>query len=754
GVLLLSGEAGGGKTRILRAAREAARGAGFLVLEGACFEADRAEPYAPLLDLLHAFLAATSPAVVAHAFAPAAPELLTVFPELRPLFPEVAGRVALDPEQDRRRLFHALASTLHALARTQPLVIIVEDVHWSDDATLDLLLHLGRGLAGHPLVLALSYRSDEVGPRLAGVLSALDRARVAAEVSLARLDAAEVAAMVRAIFGEGAALGDAFVASLHALTDGNPFFVEEVLKALVVAGDLAPEADGGWRARPLERVHVPRTAVEAVRRRLSGLSEAARNVASMAAVAGRRFDFALIQTLTGLDERTLLGLVRELVDAQLVVEESADLIAFRHALTREAIYAELLARERVLLHREVAGALERLGGGAPDAYVDALAYHTYEAGDWPRAGPRAPVRAGPRARDARRVRRRPRRVLRRRRRGARRRPARGRVERAARPRDALGRPRLRPRRRVPPRGARARPRHGRRVPRREQPEPGRQLARQPRAARAGAAPPPGGAPPLRAPRRRARRRRDRRPPRHDVPHRGRAARGGGRVRARDRSLRRAGRPARPRAGAGGARAVERLLPGLADDGRAGPRRRRCPGHRAPGPARPRHRLARRRGLLPLRARRVLRLARRLPPRPAARAQRARHRGGAGAPRVAGGRAPHPRHRRHGAAGAGRGDRPARARARRRRSRASRSCAARRSRRSAASTMPTPRSAPPPRRPRRSARRRCAGARTPRARPCSSASAAASRRAPCSTPPARPSTSSPPTSPTMHSAPRS
>lgn len=384
-VLLLSGEAGVGKTRILRTMLDEARAAGFLALQGACFEADRAEPYAPLLDLVRAHLTATSPAVVAHAFAPAARELRALFPELGPVFPEAGAGISLDPEQDRRRLFHTLSLTLHALGRTQPVLLVVEDVHWSDDAMLDLLVHLSRGLAGHPVVLALSYRSDEVGPRLAAFLSALDRSRTAVEVALARLSLGEVSAMVRAIFGDDAGFGDDFVAALHALTDGNPFFAEEVLKALVVAGDVAPTGTGGWRARPLERVRVPRTAVEAVRRRLSGLDAPARDVASVAAVAGRRFDFALLQTLTDLDERALLGRVRELVDAQLVVEESADRFAFRHALTREAIYAELLARERVLLHKEVAGALERLGAGSPDAYVDALAHHTFEAGDWPRA---------------------------------------------------------------------------------------------------------------------------------------------------------------------------------------------------------------------------------------------------------------------------------------------------------------------------------------------------------------------------------
>src|SRR5262249_22463169 len=252
------------------------------------------------------------------------------------------------------------------------------------DATLDLIFHLARSHAAQPVVVALTYRPEEVGERLGRLISDLERAQLAAELPVERLSRDDVASMLHAIFGPGDDLGDAFVASLHGLTEGNPFFVEETLKALIIAGDLMPTGDG-WRARSLERVHVPRTAVEAVRRRLAALTVPARAVASTAAVAGRRFDFELLQTLTHHDERELLSLVKELIAAQLVVEESADRFAFRHALTREAIYAELLVRERVALHREIAAALEVANADALDSVVEALEYHAWEAGDWTRA---------------------------------------------------------------------------------------------------------------------------------------------------------------------------------------------------------------------------------------------------------------------------------------------------------------------------------------------------------------------------------
>jgi DNA-binding CsgD family transcriptional regulator len=384
-VALIVGEAGVGKTRLLRTSIEEARAAGFFVLNGACFEAERTIPYAPLLDLVRLFATTSSSAVVGHVLAPAAAELTAIFPELRVLLPDATPSVTADPESDRRRLFHALAQAITALARTQPVMLAFEEVHWSDDASLELIFHLARSHASQQVIIALTYRSEEISPRLSRLIADLERARLVVDLPVTRLGRDDVGAMLRAIFGPHENLGPEFIHLLHGLTEGNPFFVEETLKALLIAGDLTPAAGGGWNARPLERVRVPRTAVEAVRRRLDALSQPARDVASIAAVAGRRFDFNLLQSLTQHDERSMLALVKELITAQLVVEETADRFAFRHALTREAIYAELLARERVALHRHVADAIENQHADSPDGIVEALAYHSWEAGEWHRA---------------------------------------------------------------------------------------------------------------------------------------------------------------------------------------------------------------------------------------------------------------------------------------------------------------------------------------------------------------------------------
>jgi DNA-binding CsgD family transcriptional regulator/tetratricopeptide (TPR) repeat protein len=403
-VALIAGEAGVGKSRLVAEAQALAGRLGFHALQGNCFETDRALPYAPLLDMLRAFCAARPAAEIARAAGPSLPELARLLPELATLLPDSPSAPVppSDPEQEKRRRFEALAQFLLRQAAPQdahdgtPIVMIVEDLHWSDDASLEFLLFLARRIAAQPLLLALTYRSDEIGADLAHFLAGLDRERLAAEVVLSRLTVAEVDALIRAIFGQAGPVRAEFLDAVYGLTEGNPFFIEEILKALVAAGEIF-YTSGAWSRKPLHELHIPRTVQDALQRRTQGLSEPARQVLTLAAVAGRRFDFTLLQHLAGHDERDLLRLIKELIAAQLVVEESDERFAFRHALTRQAVYAQLLARERKSLHRLIAETIEGLHDGAIDpwprehpdpghvALLAELAYHFYEAAAWEKA---------------------------------------------------------------------------------------------------------------------------------------------------------------------------------------------------------------------------------------------------------------------------------------------------------------------------------------------------------------------------------
>ena len=282
------------------------------------------------------------------------------------------------------------------LARERSLLILVEDLHWSDEASLELLLYLIRRTAATPLALLLTYRGDERGAALSRFLAEIDRERIATELVLQPLGLPQVEQQVRAILDLPRPAGTAFVRALHGLTGGNPFFVEEVLRALIAAGDIYPSHEG-WHRKPLDQLRVPRSVEDAVQRRSALLSPTTREVLTLAAVVGRRFDFDLLHSLSGLDEAALVAAIKELIAAQLLIEVSADHFAFRHALTRQAVYASLMARERRALHARVAHVIESELPGSREAVLEDLAYHHFEAEHWERAETLARA-AGDRAR--------------------------------------------------------------------------------------------------------------------------------------------------------------------------------------------------------------------------------------------------------------------------------------------------------------------------------------------------------------------
>ncbi|MEO7000481.1 MAG: AAA family ATPase, partial [Ktedonobacterales bacterium] len=379
--VLISGEAGIGKSRLVAEAKTFAAQGGARVLQGNCFEPDRALLYAPLLDLFRGLFAARSPVDIAHDIGTAAPELVKLLPELGSYLPDLTPTPALEPEQEKRRLYDALAQLFLHLAAQQPLMIVIEDLHWCDDTSLGFLLYLARHSVARPLLLLMTYRSDELHADLRHLLASLDRERLATEIALPPLDTHGIDQMLRAIFALERPVRTEFVEVLRDLTEGNPFFIEETLKALVNEGGIFYK-NGGWDRKPTSELHIPRSLHDAVQRRVQQLSPAAQAVLAVAAVAGQRFDFGLLQEITGHDERVLLGLLKELISAQLVVEMSAEQCAFRHALTRQAIYSELLARERQTLHRTLADAIERYYAATLDAHLADLSYHYYKANNW------------------------------------------------------------------------------------------------------------------------------------------------------------------------------------------------------------------------------------------------------------------------------------------------------------------------------------------------------------------------------------
>jgi predicted ATPase len=305
-----------------------------------------------------------------------APELVKLLPELSLLLPALQPSPPLEPAAEKHRLFESLIWFVSSLAAARPVLIVLEDLQWSDEQSLELLLSFVRRISAIPILILGTYQSEESDARLAHYLNVLHREHLADEIQLGPLARPEVAQMAQAILRVGPPIPSDWLDRLMPLTEGNPFFVEEMTKSLAQAA-----------AQPVQaaQVPIPRSIQHAMRRRAAALPAAAQSILSMAAVIGERFDFALLQAVAGADERALLQSLKDMIAAQLVVEQSADRFAFRHAITREAVYAALLQRERRALHRTIGQALERLAGPLLDAPAAPLAYHFYQAGDWPKA---------------------------------------------------------------------------------------------------------------------------------------------------------------------------------------------------------------------------------------------------------------------------------------------------------------------------------------------------------------------------------
>jgi DNA-binding NarL/FixJ family response regulator len=382
--VLVSGEAGIGKSRLIAELRATATESGFTGLAGHCYDQDRSFPYAPLIDVLRPIVAHIPAANLLATLGPLAYELVRILPELAGQLAGAQPDRALDAGVERRRLFEALSSLLLHQTEVNPLLLIVEDLHWCDEATLDFLLYMVRHTADRPILILLSTRRIEAQAALLALLVGLDREPTAQEIMLKPLTQAQMARLLQVFFDQPNAPSAEFVAAIYSLTDGNPFFAEEVCSTLMATGDIF-FADDQWRRKPLAQINIPESLQRLVEGRLGRVSRSARQFIELAAVGGRSFDYPVLQSLTSLNDNEMVTVVKELMAARLVVEEGVDRFSFRHALTREVVYGRLLVRERQALHRKMVESIEHIYPDSLETHLEPLAYHTFAAALWPKA---------------------------------------------------------------------------------------------------------------------------------------------------------------------------------------------------------------------------------------------------------------------------------------------------------------------------------------------------------------------------------
>ena len=264
--VLLAGEAGMGKTRLATVLADEARRLGTTVLWGSCSEAELALPYLPFVEAVGNFVGPRPDEGLAAQLGPARRELAQLFPQLG----DPAAADAGDPAQAKLRLYEAFVALL-AIAGENGLLIVVEDVHWADSSTLELLDHVVRRLSALSALVLVTYRSDEVHRRhpLLPSLQAWRRSPAAETVKLGALPPEGTAEMIAAIF-DSREVGDEFAGFMHARTEGNPFVLEEMLKEALDRGDVFRTAHG-WERKALEDLRVPDTVRDTILLRLDRL---------------------------------------------------------------------------------------------------------------------------------------------------------------------------------------------------------------------------------------------------------------------------------------------------------------------------------------------------------------------------------------------------------------------------------------------------------------------------------------------------
>jgi class 3 adenylate cyclase/tetratricopeptide (TPR) repeat protein len=384
-VVFISGEAGIGKSRLLLELRRRLRTESFRWLEGRCVSYGRNFPYLPVVDLLKAvfgvaeddhegrIIARVDEAVAhwderAQKRAPYLKHLLSVDPG-----DETVAN--MDPQERHLDTLDALGDLLVEESRRRPLVVVVEDLHWADQMSLEALGTLREVVPAVPVLLLLTHRLEYQPPADQAVLS------------VARLDTGASAALTRGVL-DAEALPTDVEELVTAKAEGNPFYIEEVTKALVEGGVLERVGDTGYRLGPaIDKVEIPGTIQEVILSRMDRLEREAKEAMQLASVVGREFTARVLDRISDL-EAQLSDVLGELTALELILEmEDYPELAymFKHALVHDVAYATLLAERRRALHRLVATAIEELYADRLAEQYETLAHHYFEGHDWEKA---------------------------------------------------------------------------------------------------------------------------------------------------------------------------------------------------------------------------------------------------------------------------------------------------------------------------------------------------------------------------------
>ncbi len=373
-IVLLAGEPGVGKTRLAEELATYGKLRGARVLWGRCYEGEGAPAYWPWRQAVRSYLHDREADAIRSELGPGAADIAQVVSEVRERLPDLPPPPTLEPDQARFRLFDSITTFLRNASNRQPIVLVLDDLQWSDKPSLLLLQFLARELRGARLLVVATYRDTELSRQhpLSETLAVLAQEQIE-RVVLRGLAEHEVARFLELTLG--IAPPPSLVAALYRETEGMPFFVSEVVRLLVADGRLE-------RADELKSwtVTIPQSVREVIDRRLARLSAEAHEALTVASVIGREFGLDVLERVMELPGDRLLDSLEEAAGAR-VLAEAAGVVgrySFTHALVRETLSEELSTTRRARLHRRIAEVLEEVFAGKLTSHLGELAYHFFE----------------------------------------------------------------------------------------------------------------------------------------------------------------------------------------------------------------------------------------------------------------------------------------------------------------------------------------------------------------------------------------
>ena len=386
-LVTLTGEPGVGKTRLSWDLIEQARQEGFLTVVGNCYEGEGAPPFNPWVETLQMTSQLVHKQTLFELLGETAPQMAKLLPELRRLFPDMPPALELPAEEGRHYLFRGFTDFLQRSSQRQPILILLEDLHWADEPSLLLLQHLAPQLQSMRILVLATYRDVEldVGKPLAATVREMVRNRLVDRIALRRLDEAGLAALLAGLGardGGAEALPENLVRAIYSETEGNPFFAEEVYFHLDEEGRIFDDSGEFRKDLSLEELDVPEGVRLVVGRRLDRLGEGGQEILTIAAVIGRRFAYSLLRAVADNSESALLDQIESAERLRLIELETGSrrdpIYRFGHELVRQTLIQALSMPRRQRFHLRIGEALEELGQA--DRRPSVLAHHFYEAG--------------------------------------------------------------------------------------------------------------------------------------------------------------------------------------------------------------------------------------------------------------------------------------------------------------------------------------------------------------------------------------